>query len=351
MTLEAADCFAGALSLLTLSTDEESGALIYADLSDGNSVQGGVEFAVAMSIQTVARAIAGGGWERRDSNMHSKCRLISKARRSTGLSDQSGGRENAAAGKVEQFRGKQMHKALNLTLQEVDLGAEGPTVHNELTGNLCAHANQRVKLHLQSIEPATAAQSFGRDILAQSQVVKMPAQPVLQTSALPHKIVTMIEQQPKILLCASKASQGQTGFPPSGLGHRTSVDGIRLPAASRAAPDYSHELGRHANDLLPFRKEKALKRSGDMTTVLHREPAFLIERTGPFEQAGEACATGSNRELGRDGANRCVNRHGRVRRLVWANTDYDHFVSLVGGHEKAGSLADSSQSGSVPRSY
>jgi hypothetical protein len=78
-----------------------------------------------------------------------------------------------------------MNDSLNLALQAVDLDRESPAVRHESTRDLCSHGAHVGKLTTQTIEPAAAAQGLGRDIVAQSQVMKMPTQPVLQTSALP----------------------------------------------------------------------------------------------------------------------------------------------------------------------
>ena len=80
----------------------------------------------------------------------------------------------------------------------------------------------------------------------------MPTQPVLQTGALPDKVITMLEQKPKILLRLSAASRGQTRLSPSCLGNGAGIDGIGLAAATRATPSKAHELGRDTDSRFPF---------------------------------------------------------------------------------------------------
>jgi hypothetical protein len=94
-----------------------------------------------------------------------------------------------------------MNDSPYLALQAVDLDRESPAVRDESTCDLPPHGEQGGKFRTQTIEPAAAAQGPGRDIVAQSQVMKMPTQPVLRTSALPDQVITMFKQQPKILLC------------------------------------------------------------------------------------------------------------------------------------------------------
>ena len=123
---------------------------------------------------------------------------------------------------------------------------------NELAGDARTHRAKSSEVAAQAVELAGAMQGMGRNVLPHSQVVQVPAQPVLQASAFCHEVVTVVEQKSQIFFCLSGASRGQARLSAGCFRYSPGIDRIGLPVAAGAAPRKTHELGRDPEYRLPF---------------------------------------------------------------------------------------------------
>ena len=102
------------------------------------------------------------------------------------------------------------------------------------------------------------------------------------------------------------------------------IDRIRLSPHPVRTASHAHHPRRHTHRGLPAGDQVALEVSGDVTAVLHGEPALLVEVARPAEEALESSRAGLHRELSDHLAGHPVDRDGGVGLFVRVDPHYDH---------------------------
>jgi hypothetical protein len=80
--------------------------------------------------------------------------------------------------------------------------------------------------------------------------VEMPAEPLLDAGALPHLVLSVVQQQLDVTFDADEMSLREVRVTQRRVGDREGVDAIGLARGAGGATGAGHDLGRDPNDRL-----------------------------------------------------------------------------------------------------
>ena len=329
VAFQAAQRLALGLALGAFAGEEGARRLMGAHLRDRDAVQGGVQLAVAATVQAVAIGAAARDRHGGDAGVHGEARLAGEAQGACGLANEAGGGETTAAGQGEQLGGELGGELRDLALQGVDLHREAAAAACEVEGDAHLHpGRQGGERLLEAGQPAGAAQGLGRHLERHAEVVQVPAQAALDARALGDQVGAVVGEQAQLALGAGEARLRQVRLAQGGAGDRGGVDGVALAAGPRTGTGLGHQLRWHAHAGLATRDEEALEAAGEVAAVLEREAALGRERARPAEQARLAGVRGLHRELAKKLAGGGLEGHRGVALLVRVDPEYDHSCPL-----------------------
>lgn len=158
--------------------------------------------------------------------MFAQLRLIAEALDAGHLSDQLGGAECSAADQVEQFGGLLLHERHQLALERVDPLCQLAAAADQFAADQRLRAFATSEAALYPLEPAAAVEGPGRQLKFGREFMQVPAQPVLDASALADEVVSVIVQQSDLPLRPGEHGNGQIGIAHEGAGDRKRVDRV-----------------------------------------------------------------------------------------------------------------------------
>lgn len=186
--------------------------------------------------------------------------------------------------------------------------------------------------------------------------MEVPPEPSLDAGALPHLVLSVVEQQLDLPFEAFQMGLREIRLAQKRVGHRQRVDAVGLAGGASGAPGAGHELGWDPHYPLASSDEEPLEVAGDVTTVLEGEHPLVVELPGPHQHSLVALVAGLHSHL-RDRLPALLGSHRGVGLLVWINTHYDHLLGppfrRANRRDGKDPPADTPQSGHVlrPSSY
>jgi hypothetical protein len=124
VALERAEGFGAALAVGAVAGDVVACAGVDTGLRERDDVQGAVELAVAGAVEAVAALFARGGVQRRGAGIDGQLRVGLEALDVADFGEQAGGRNEAAAGDLQQRRPVLGDQRRELALERLDLAGE-----------------------------------------------------------------------------------------------------------------------------------------------------------------------------------------------------------------------------------
>jgi hypothetical protein len=298
---------------------------VVAALRDRDPVQGAVELAVAGAVEPVTLAVAARGRQRCGAGVHRQASIICKALAAGDLADQLRGREDAAAGQLEQrWRlGRDQERKLTLELALAPRELDDP--EDELTRDPRLHRLlPAAEAIAETIEPATAIETAGRQLKFGLELVQVPTQAVLRPRALADQVLAVVEQQPDLAPGTLQRGRRQRRLAQRRPRDRHRVDRVRLAALPRRAARPRHQLRRHPHHPLAAREQETLERDRDVPAILQRPQPLPAQRARPAKQLLVAPTASLHRPLATHLARPARKGGGAVALLVRINSDYDH---------------------------
>ena len=158
--------------------------------------------------------------------MHRELGVVVKATDASGLADELGGGEHAAAGKREQRWRLCTHERRDLALELECSPRELATATHELaTDPYLRRMLGAGKAPCDALEPAAAIQTARRQLERWLELVQVPAQALLDAGALGDEILAVVGEQADLPLGAVQTSARQVGLAHTGARDRDRVDG------------------------------------------------------------------------------------------------------------------------------
>src|SRR5215472_14835979 len=163
-------------------------------LREGDPVQGGVDLAVATSVEPIA-LVARPDWDRCGAVVHREGGAGAEATNAGRLADELGGGDHAATLQGQQSRCQGGRSDLDLGVQLLDLGSEAPAASDELARQPRQHVRQWSELDIQRQQHVSSAEAPWRRLVAGVEFVEVPPEPVLVAGPFGDQGVAMIEEQ------------------------------------------------------------------------------------------------------------------------------------------------------------
>jgi hypothetical protein len=295
-------------------------------------VQGGVELAVAASVQSMPADIAAGGLHRGGAGVAGEVVAAGEAGDVAGVAEQLGGQHRADPVQLGQGGAVLADRSADGLAGGLDLAVQAAHVGQQLVGDplaLGVDGRDRVGLAEQG------SGSGGRELpggAAGLQVSQQHMQAAQGAGALGDQVVAAVAEQPEDHRLVLPGDRAQPPVVDGGRSDRAGIGQVALAGA--AGPQQSGpggQLGRHIHDRLPGSDQQLGDPAAQATGALDR-PAPLRPLLGPGQQLDRGLVGGRQPQLAEEAA-MGVQGGGSQGALMGVDADGDHGVAFRrGGH-------------------